>query len=77
MRNITVTVADSHLGAMEDVVERLQARGMRVDRVLYSVGVITGCAPDRECSALGAVTGVGSVAEQQQFRVPGPGAEIQ
>lgn len=77
MRNITVTVDDSHLAVMRDVAERLRARGMRVEQVLYSVGIITGCAPDHECSALGTVEGVGSVADQQQFRVPRPDSEIQ
>lgn len=77
MKNITVTVDDAHLADMKDVVEQLRAHGMRVEQVLYSVGIITGCAPDHECSALGAVTGVGSVAEQQQFRVPHPDSEIQ
>ncbi|WP_270264277.1 MULTISPECIES: hypothetical protein [Bacteria] len=77
MKNITVTVDDAHLVAMKDVVEQLRTHGMRVDQVLYSVGIITGRIPDHDCSALGAVTGVDSVAEQQQFRVPHPDSEIQ
>lgn len=77
MKNITVTVEDSHLAVMEEVAQQLRARGMRVERVLYSVGIITGCAPDQDCSALGAVEGVGSVDEQQHFRIPPPGSDVQ
>ena len=74
---ITVTVDQAHLGVVTEVAERLRTRGMVVEQVLDSVGIITGSVPRERCFALNAVEGVDSVDEQHRFRIPPPDAEVQ
>jgi hypothetical protein len=77
MRKVTVTVADDHVGDIEDVVERLRSAGMTVDQVLGPVGVITGSVQPSGRSALEALAGVAAVEEETEFRLPPPDSETQ
>jgi hypothetical protein len=73
----SVTVDDGHLTDVEQVARALRASGMEVDRVLGTVGVITGRAPVGARPALLAVEGVSSVDEQRRVRLPPPDAPVQ
>jgi hypothetical protein len=74
---LSVTVDDGHLPAIDEVVARLRARGMDVEQVLEGLGVITGTAPSGARDALTAVEGVVSVDEQLTHRLPPPDAPVQ
>ena len=76
-RAVTVTVAESHLAPIEEVVQRLREAGMEVEQVLPAIGVITGTVPAAQLSALSGVEGVASIEEQTEFRIPPPDAEVQ
>lgn len=76
-RNVTVTIADSHVAQIDDVARRLRRAGMRVDGVLATIGMITGSAPAARLAALEAVSGVAGVEEQATFRIAPPDAEVQ
>lgn len=75
--HITVSVDDAHVEAIDEVVERLRAAGMRVEQVLRPVGVITGSVQTNRRTALGALAGVAAVESQRSFRLPPPDAEVQ
>ncbi|NOJ59486.1 ketohydroxyglutarate aldolase [Arthrobacter sp. 260] len=75
--NFTVTVQDSHRSEIQDVAERLRARGLEVDRVLEAVGMITGSAPEDRQAELEAVDGVSSVDGEVRFLLPPPDSDIQ
>ncbi|MBE0011430.1 ketohydroxyglutarate aldolase [Arthrobacter sp. AET 35A] len=75
--NFTVTVQDSHRSEIQDVAERLRARGLEVDRVLEAVGMITGSAPEDRQAELEAVDGVLSVDGEVRFLLPPPDSDIQ
>ncbi|MCF6744756.1 hypothetical protein E9529_10775 [Blastococcus sp. KM273128] len=77
MTQVSVTVDDRHLSALDGVVRGLRARGMHVDQVLDGLGIITGSVPPGTLGALSAVAGVASVDEQQVHRLPPPGAPVQ
>jgi hypothetical protein len=77
MKPVSVTVRDDHLEALDDIVRGLQARGMQVDQVLGSLGIITGSAPEEALGALRSVDGVASVDEQLTHRIPPPDSPIQ
>lgn len=76
-RRVTVTVADSHAGAVAEVAERLARAGAEVDQVLVAVGVITGSADEEQLAAIAAVEGVGGVEEQASFQLAPPDADVQ
>lgn len=73
----SVTVDDRHLAEVETVAQALRDTGMEVERVLGTVGVITGRAPAAARPALLAVDGVSSVDEQRRVQLPSPDAPVQ
>lgn len=76
-RHVTVTVADSHAGAVADVAEQLARAGLEVDQVLAAIGVITGAVDDELLAAIEAVPGVAAVQEQSDFQLAPPDADVQ
>ena len=72
---VTVSVDDAHLDKLDDVVRQLRERGMIVDHVLVSLGIVTGSIEDVE--ALQDVEGVLSVDLEGRKGVPPPDQEIQ
>ncbi|UOY02313.1 hypothetical protein [Blastococcus sp. PRF04-17] len=77
MVNLSVTVDDGHLPAIDQVAEALRARGMEVAQVLDGLGIITGSAPAESRSALTDVEGVASVDEELSYQLPPPDAPVQ
>jgi hypothetical protein len=77
MVNVSVTVDDGHLPAIDKVAEALRAQGMQVAQVLDGLGIITGSAPEESKSALTAVEGVVSVDEELTHQLPPPDAPVQ
>jgi hypothetical protein len=77
MVQLSVTVDDGHLPALDAVVAQLRAHGMQVEQVLEGLGVVTGSAPSTVRDALTAVEGVVSVDEQLTHRLPPPDSPVQ
>ncbi|MGH2901850.1 MAG: ketohydroxyglutarate aldolase [Solirubrobacteraceae bacterium] len=75
--SVTITVADTHRGEIDEVAERLRAAGMEVERVLAAIGVITGAVDQPRLAELAAVVGVAGVQEQASFRLAPPDADVQ
>jgi hypothetical protein len=73
----SVTVDDGHLSDLDAVASALRDSGMQVERVLGSLGLITGSAPAGARPSLLAVEGVTSVDEQLRFSLPPPDAPVQ
>jgi len=77
MVQLSVTVDDGHLPAINEVAAALRAQGMRVEQVLDGLGIITGSAPDDSRSALTGVEGVASVDEELTHQLPPPDSAVQ
>lgn len=77
MTQVSVTVGDDHRGSLDGVVASLRASGLQVDRVLGTLGIVTGSAPDDALDALRGVEGVASVDAQLTHRLPPPDAPVQ
>jgi hypothetical protein len=77
MTQMTVSVDDDHIETIRDVASALVGRGMIVDQVLQSVGVIIGSAPDVLRNELGSVEGVASIEDANTFTVPPPDSLVQ
>jgi len=77
MTQVTVTVDDTHLRSIRTVARSLEQTGMRVDRVMAAVGVITGSVDSGTESTLTRVPGVASVDRDNSYQLPAPGSEIQ
>lgn len=75
--SITVTVDDEHLASITDVAAALRERGMDVEQVLESVGVISGSVSTAARASLDAVTGVAFVSLGQRVQLPPPDAPVQ
>ncbi len=77
MTQVSVTVGDGHRASMDGVVQSLQARGLQVEQVLGTIGIVTGSAPADAIEALRGVEGVDSVDEQLSYRLPPPDSPVQ
>ncbi len=77
LARFSVTVDDGHRADLDAVAAALRDSGMRVDRVLGSLGLITGQAPADARPSLLAVEGVSSVDEQLRVQLPPPDAPVQ
>jgi hypothetical protein len=77
LAKFSVTVDDGHLAEMDSVARALRDSGMEVERVLGTLGLITGRAPVDARPSLLAVEGVTSVDEQLRFQLPPPDAPVQ
>ena len=74
---INVSVDDTHLGQIDEVVAKLRAAGMNVDRTLATLGSISGHATGDLLHALRQVPGVAAVESERSFQMPPPDAEVQ
>jgi len=72
---VNVTVDEEHLETIDEVADELRARGMEVDQVLTSIGIVTGTAEDPD--ALRGVPGIQSVDLEEERGVAPPDWEIQ
>ncbi len=77
LARVSVTVDDGHRADLDAVARALRASGMQVDRVLGTLGLITGQAPADARPSLLAVEGVSSVDLQLRFQLPPPDAPVQ
>jgi hypothetical protein len=62
---------------MDGVVETLRQRGLQVEQVLGTLGVVTGMAPAEALDVLRSVEGVDSVDEELTFRIAPPDSPVQ
>lgn len=75
LAQVTVTVDEEHLASLDQVVGELRERGMHVDAVLESLGMVTGRTADADL--LRGVDGVSGVDAQLEHRIPPPEEDIQ
>ncbi|MBF2065957.1 MAG: ketohydroxyglutarate aldolase [Calothrix sp. C42_A2020_038] len=74
--NLSILVDEQHKDKILEVVEALQAYGMKVESIMEQIGVITGSI-DSDIKALSNITGVAAVEVAQQYQLPPPSSEIQ
>ncbi|MBT0566915.1 hypothetical protein [Williamsia sp. CHRR-6] len=67
MGEVTITVDDEHLGAIDQVVAALEKRGVHVTAVHSTIGIISGTADAQRASALSEIAGVISVEQAATF----------
>jgi hypothetical protein len=76
-QQISVTVDDDHLTDVAGVADQLRARGMQIDQVMGTIGIISGTVPASMRHAMRHVPGVAAVEGPVTFRVAPPGSAIQ
>ena len=77
MIGITVTVDADHLDDIEAVGAALRLRGMRVDQVHDTIGIISGAVEEDDRADLESVAGVQSVETENIVQIPPPDANPQ
>ena len=76
LAKFSVTVDDGHLAEMDAVAQALSASGMQVERVLGTLGLITGRAPVDARPTLLSIDGVTSVDELLRVQLAPPDAPV-
>jgi hypothetical protein len=74
---VIVTVSGRMLKNIHQLAEQLGAKGMKVNRVMPVLGVISGTLPSSKMSTLRTVDGVESVEEEVTAVLPPPDSPVQ
>ena len=74
---VLVSVDDSHLGRLDEVVRAAEAAGMTVQGREAAIGVLTGSIAADRLDRLRSVAGVEQVETQRDVRIPPPDSEVQ
>lgn len=74
---VTVVIRQDQSDRVEDIAAQLRSAGMQVERVLATLGMITGSVAEGQRSTLEHIEGVGSVSEERTVQIAPPDAEIQ
>jgi hypothetical protein len=75
-RDVVVVVGESDIPQIHKVATQLRSRGLKVDSILESTGMITGTTA-KQPAALSRVKGVTAVEATPAIQLPPPGSDIQ
>ena len=75
--NLLICVDERHLEQIPQVVEALEASGLKIERVMEQTGIITGSIDSTQVEGISQVEGVAAVEVEQQFQLKPPESEIQ
>lgn len=72
-----LSIADSHLKTLPEVVRALEKAGLKVSGELNTLGVIRGFVEPENMLKLSEVEGVSHVREEKSYRIAPPDSSIQ
>ena len=75
--NLMVSIETSHLDRFPDVVHQLQAAGMKVERQLDQLGIVTGSINASQTESIAHIDGVAQVEPEQGYQLSPPGSNLQ
>ena len=75
--SLSVAVDDNYMNRMSEVVQKLEAAGMKVEQVMETLGIITGSCDSQKVEALSQVEGVTHVSLSREYQIAPPYSEIQ
>jgi hypothetical protein len=74
---VLLSIADSHLKTLPEVVRALEKAGLKVSGGLNTLGVIRGFVESENMQKLSQVDGVSHVREEKSYRIAPPDSPIQ
>jgi hypothetical protein len=74
---VLLSIADSHLRTLPEVVRALEKAGLKVSGELNTLGVIRGFVEPENMLKLSKVEGVSHVREEKSYRIAPPDSPIQ
>jgi hypothetical protein len=75
--SVLVSVADSHLSRMEEVVAACRAAGLEMEHALDQIGTITGVVDPGRIADLLRIPGVAAVERAGGYDIGPPGSDLQ
>ncbi|GAA1865191.1 hypothetical protein GCM10009715_10460 [Paeniglutamicibacter psychrophenolicus] len=72
-----VTVQDAYLERIKEVTKELETAGLKIDRVLGTLGQVVGHAKDSGRNQLAGVRGVESVVPERRLGIGPPESDVQ
>jgi hypothetical protein len=74
---VLVAVNDEHLSKISQIAQQCKKAGLKVDKTLEGVGIITGSISEDKLDSLTGVDGVASVEREQAYQIPPPDSDVQ
>ena len=75
--NVTISISDDQIDAIDHIAARLTSAGLRIDQTLGEIGAITGSARLADIGALHDVPGVQHLEMEQSVSIAPPDSELQ
>ncbi|HEU4678467.1 MAG TPA: hypothetical protein VFS35_03030 [Terrimicrobiaceae bacterium] len=76
-KQVLISIDDSYMDRLPDVIEALEGEGLEVSRSLEALGVVSGAAEEGSFSSLRGVEGVNSLEEERTAKIVPPDAPLQ
>lgn len=77
MKSVIVTVTDEALSTINQLADKLEKKGLKVERVLPITGVIAGAVAPANVDSIRKIQGVLSVEDELYSELPPPDAPVQ
>ena len=77
MPNVLLSIADSHLKRLSELVRALEKAGLKVSGELNSLAIVKGFVEPENMRKLSEVDGVSHVREEKSYRIAPPDSPIQ
>ena len=74
---LTLSVSDSHVKHLDNIAKAAQKAGMKVERRLDDLGVLTGSIDASKVDKLHGIAGVTHVEEDREVGIAPPGSPVQ
>lgn len=75
--SIIVSVSEAFEDRLEDVLQRLRARGMAIDEVMSDLNLVAGTVDESKMSDLASLDGVSKVEQARSFKIAPPSSDTQ
>ena len=77
IEKVNISVSDDYLDRFAEVVQRVQRAGLKVERQLQDIGVVTGSIDSAKVADLDRVQGVAAVERARGVHLPPPESDVQ
>lgn len=74
---VSISIDDSHLAQILEVVKNLESMGMTVEQTLPSIGVIGGSIDSEQIDRLYQIEGVQHIEPERSYQLPPPDSDVQ
>jgi hypothetical protein len=75
--SVVVAISDDHVDQITELARQMRDRGLRVERILRTLGTVTGRIQPSKISEIAGLDGVTSIEQERDIQLPPPDSPVQ